>query len=160
VCSSDLKALLNKLALEGMSRRYGDQNLEAKKRVEKEIKVIDDLGFSAYFLITWDIIQYSNSKGFMHIGRGSGANSIVSYCLGITNICPIELNLYFERFLNPSRSSPPDFDIDWSWTDRDTILAYIFERFGYEHVAFCGTTVEFKYRSIIRELGKVFGLPK
>lgn len=154
------KALLNKLALEGMSRRYGDQNLEAKKRVEKEIKVIDDLGFSAYFLITWDIIQYSNSKGFMHIGRGSGANSIVSYCLGITNICPIELNLYFERFLNPSRSSPPDFDIDWSWTDRDTILAYIFERFGYEHVAFCGTTVEFKYRSIIRELGKVFGLPK
>ena len=96
----------------------------------------------------------------MHIGRGSGANSIVAYCLGITDICPLELDLYFERFLNLNRKSPPDFDIDWSWQDRDTILEYIFERFGREHVAFCGTIAEFKYRSIFREVGKVFGLPK
>jgi DNA polymerase-3 subunit alpha/error-prone DNA polymerase len=83
------------------------------------------LKFSGYFLINWDIIQYSNSMGFMHIGRGSGANSIISYCLGITNICPLELDLYFERFLNLNRKSPPDFDIDWSWKERDTILEYI-----------------------------------
>jgi len=154
------RTLLSKLAYEGMFKRYGNGNAEAIKRIEKELRVIDDLGFSGYFLITWDIIQFSNSEGFLHVGRGSGANSIVSYCLGITDICPIELDLYFERFLNPDRSSPPDFDIDWSWTDRDTILEYIFKRYGAEHVAFTGTTVEFKYRSIIRELGKVFGLPK
>src|SRR5690606_2266417 len=126
----------------------------------RELKVIDDLSFCGYFLITWDIVQYSNSMGFMHVGRGSGANSIVSYCLGITNICPIELDLYFERFLNANRKSPPDFDIDWSWQERDIILDYIFTKYGKEHVAFCGTNVEFKFRSIFRELGKVFGLPK
>ncbi|MBU7571478.1 MAG: DNA polymerase III subunit alpha, partial [Flavobacterium sp.] len=98
--------------------------------------------------------------GFLHIGRGSGANSIIAYCLGITDICPIELDLYFERFLNVNRKSPPDFDIDWSWKERDIILEYIFNRYGVEHVAFCGTNVEFKYRSIFREVGKVFGLPK
>jgi error-prone DNA polymerase len=152
--------LLSKLAYEGLERRYPTNQIEAKKRVEKELKVIADLGFAGYFLITWDIIQFSNSQGFIHIGRGSGANSIVSYCLGITDICPIELNLYFERFLNPDRTSPPDFDIDWSWKDRDAILDYIFQKYGQEYVAFCGTTVEFKYRSQFRELGKVFGLAK
>ncbi|AYN03547.1 DNA polymerase III subunit alpha [Flavobacterium sp. 140616W15] len=153
-------ALLTQLAFEGLEWRYGADNLVAKARVEKELKVIDELQFSGYFLITWDIIQYSNSCGFMHIGRGSGANSIVSYCLGITDICPIELDLYFERFLNLNRKTPPDFDIDWSWKERNTILEYIFKRYGADHVAFCGTNVEFKYRSIFREVGKVFGLPK
>lgn len=153
-------ALLTKLACEGMIRRYGQHNAEAEARVEKELKVINDLEFSGYFLITWDIVQYSISKGFLHIGRGSGANSIIAYCLDITNICPLELDLYFERFLNVNRKTPPDFDIDWSWRERDTILEYIFNKYGRDHVAFCGTTVEFKYRSIFREVGKVFGLPK
>jgi len=156
---SDIQ-LLTKLAHEGLFKKYGNHNPQAKARVEKELKVIDQLEFSGYFLITWDIIQYSNSQGFMHIGRGSGANSIVSYCLGITDICPIELDLYFERFLNLNRKSPPDFDIDWSWKERNTILRYIFDKYGADHVAFCGTNVEFKYRSIFREVGKVFGLPK
>ena len=154
------KELLTNLAFEGMDRRYGQGNREAIARIKRELEVIDQLEFSGYFLITWDIVRYSNSCGFMHIGRGSGANSIVSYCLGITDICPIELNLYFERFLNASRSSPPDFDIDWSHKDRDRILDYIFKRFDSKHVAFCGTIAEFKFRSKIRELGKVFGLPK
>jgi DNA-directed DNA polymerase III PolC len=153
-------ALLTTLAHQGLDWRYGNNNPDAKARVEKELKVIDELNFSGYFLITWDIIRYSNSRGFLHIGRGSGANSIVSYCLGITDICPIELDLYFERFLNVNRKSPPDFDIDWSWKERDTILEYIFNRYGADHVVFCGTNVEFKYRSIFREVGKVFGLPK
>lgn len=152
--------LLARLAYQGLERRYGKSDKVAAARIEKELKVIGDLEFAGYFLITWDIIRYSNSMGFMHIGRGSGANSIVAYCLGITDICPIELDLYFERFLNPTRKSPPDFDIDWSWQERDTILNYIFDRYGRDHVAFCGTNVEFKYRSIFREVGKVFGLPK
>lgn len=152
--------LLTTLAEQGLLWRYGKDNEQAKARMEKELKVIDQLEFSGYFLVTWDIIRYSNSQGFMHIGRGSGANSIIAYCLGITDICPLELDLYFERFLNLNRKSPPDFDIDWSWKERDTILKYIFSRYGSDHVAFCGTNVEFKYRSIFREVGKVFGLPK
>ena len=152
--------LLTSLAQQGLLWRYGKNNIQAKARVDKELKVIDQLEFSGYFLITWDIIRYSNSRGFMHIGRGSGANSIIAYCLGITDICPLELDLYFERFLNVNRKSPPDFDIDWSWKDRDVILEYIFNRYGKDYVAFCGTNVEFKYRSIFREVGKVFGLPK
>ena len=155
----DIK-LLTKLAEEGFCKRYDKDNIEAHKRVKRELKVIDELNFCGYFLITWDIVNYSYSRGFMHIGRGSGANSIIAYCLGITDICPLELDLYFERFLNLNRKSPPDFDIDWSWAERDEILTYIFDKFGREHVAFCGTNVEFKYRSIFREVGKVFGLPK
>ncbi|KXH84896.1 DNA polymerase III subunit alpha [Chryseobacterium kwangjuense] len=157
--AEDLK-LLTRLAYAGLDRRYGRNHEQAIVRIEKELKVIDELNFSGYFLITWDIIRYSDSMGFMHVGRGSGANSIVAFCLGITDICPIELDLYFERFLNENRKSPPDFDIDWSWAERDIILDYIFKRYGKEYVAFCGTNVEFKYRSIIREIGKAVGLPK
>ena len=156
---SDIK-LLKKLAYKGFSRRYHDDDRKAKARMDKELDVINQLNFCAYFLITWDIIQYSNRMGFMHVGRGSGANSIVAYCLGITDICPLELDLYFERFLNLNRKTPPDFDIDWSWQNRDTILKYIFDKYGKDHVAFCGTNVEFKYKSIFREVGKAFGLPK
>lgn len=156
---SDIKKL-TELAEKGFEWRYEKENTIARKRVEKELKVIDELEFSGYFLITWDIVRYSNSQGFMHIGRGSGANSIIAYCLGITDICPIELDLYFERFLNLNRKSPPDFDIDWSWKERNTILEYIFDKYGRDHVTFCGTNVEFKHRSIFREVGKVFGLPK
>ncbi|WP_322550186.1 DNA polymerase III subunit alpha [Flavobacterium psychraquaticum] len=155
----DIK-LLARLAYEGMIFRYGKDNKQAIARIEKELKVISELNFSGYFLITWDIVNYSLEQGFLHIGRGSGANSIIAYCLKITDICPLELDLYFERFLNINRKSPPDFDIDWSWRERDIILTYIFNKYGRDHVAFCGTNVEFKYRSIYREIGKVFGLPK
>ena len=113
----DDKLLLEKLAWDGMIYRYGKQNTEAKRRVKHELEIIDKLGFSAYFLITWDIVRYSMARGFYHVGRGSGANSVVAYCLKITNVDPIDLNLYFERFINPKRSSPPDFDIDYSWKE-------------------------------------------
>lgn len=152
--------LLSQLAYEGLAQRYPHNNRQAVERVEKELTVIDQLNFSGYFLITWDIVQYSKSMGFMHVGRGSGANSIIAYCLGISDICPLELDLYFERFLNLNRKTPPDFDIDWSWKNRDAVLEYIFTKYGKDHVAFCGTNVEFKRKSRFRELGKVFGLPK
>lgn len=157
---ADDDALLRLLAYEGLKKRYPERTKIIIDRIEKELKVIQEMNFAGYFLITLDIVKYSNSRGFLHVGRGSGANSIVSYCLGITEICPIELNLYFERFLNKNRNNPPDFDIDWSWQERDEILTYIFKRYGKEYVAFCGTNVEFKYRSIFREVGKAFGLPK
>src|SRR5664280_789466 len=156
----DDKLLLEKLAWDGMIYRYGKNNNEAKKRIKHELEIIDRLGFSSYFLITWDIISYSMARGFYHVGRGSGANSVVAYCLKITNVDPIDLNLYFERFINPKRSSPPDFDIDYSWKERDEVIDYIFKRYGYRHTALLGTMSTFRGKSIVRELGKVHGLPK
>jgi error-prone DNA polymerase len=156
----DDKLLLEKLAWDGMLYRYGKHNPEAKRRVKHELEIIDKLGFSAYFLITWDIVRYSMARGFYHVGRGSGANSVVAYCLKITNVDPIDLNLYFERFINPKRSSPPDFDIDYSWKERDEVIDYIFKRYGFAHTALLGTMSTFRGKSIVRELGKVHGLPK
>ena len=156
----DDKLLLEKLAWDGMVYRYGKQNAEAKKRIQHELEIIDNLGFSAYFLVTWDIVRYSMARGFYHVGRGSGANSIIAYCLKITNVDPIDLNLYFERFINPKRSSPPDFDIDYSWKERDEVIDYIFKRYGHGHTALLGTMSTFRGKSIVRELGKVHGLPK
>jgi DNA polymerase III alpha subunit len=152
--------LLTKLAWDGFRYRYGKKNAEAKARIEKELKIIHELGFGSYFLITWDIIRYARSRGYFHVGRGSGANSIVAYCLQITDVDPIELDLYFERFINPFRTSPPDFDIDFSWDERDEIIDYVFKRYGKEYVCLLATYVTFKDRSAYRELGKVFGLPK
>lgn len=155
----DDKQLLESLAYKGMLYRYGHGNKAAEERIKKELQVIHDLGFCAYFLITWDIIQHTMSNGIYHVGRGSGGNSIVAYCLKITDIDPIELNLYFERFINPQRTSPPDFDIDFSWKDRDRVHEYIFNKYG-NKTALLGTMNTFKDSSIIRELGKVYGLPK
>ncbi|MGV3597102.1 MAG: DNA polymerase III subunit alpha [Bacteroidota bacterium] len=156
----DDRQLLRKLAIDGVIQRYGKGNREAHKRALHELEVIENLGFEAYFLITWDIIRYSMSRGFFHVGRGSGANSIVAYCLRITDVDPIGLDLYFERFLNPKRTSPPDFDIDYSWKDRDDVHEYIFKRYGREHTALLGAISTFQRKGAVRELGKVYGLPK
>jgi len=157
--SGDMK-LLSKLAVNGCLRRYGERNKKAMSRTLRELKVIDQLGFSPYFLITWDIVRYAQTAGYHHVGRGSGANSIVAFNLNITDVDPLELDLYFERFINPHRSSPPDFDIDFSWDERDDVTDYIFKRYGKEHTALLATYNTFKGKSIIRELGKVLGLPK
>ncbi len=154
------KALLEKLAYEGLEKRFGTNGTNAKARIDHELEIINKMGFGSYFLITWDIVRFSMSKGIYHVGRGSGANSVVAYCLKITDVDPIKLDLYFERFLNPERSVPPDFDIDYCWKDRDVVLDYVFEKYGAKHTALLGTVTNFKGRSMIRELGKVFGLPK
>lgn len=156
----DDKLLLEKLAWDGMYQRYGKNNKEAEARVRKELEVINELGFSAYFLITEDMVRYSMRHGFSHVGRGSGANSVVAYCLKITDVDPIELDLYFERFLNSKRKTPPDFDIDYSWDERDQVFDYVFKRYGSKHTALLGMMSTLKDRSIIREIGKVYGLPK
>jgi DNA polymerase-3 subunit alpha len=154
------REMLHRLSREGLLYRYGSDHPEAEKRVENELAVIGQLGFTGYFLITWDIIRFARSKGYFHVGRGSGANSIVAYCLGITDVDPIELDLYFERFINIHRSSPPDFDIDFSWDEREEIQSYIFQKYTEEHTAMLGTYVTYQSSSVRRELGKVFGLPK
>ncbi len=150
--------LLEKLCREGLPYRYPEGGDHIQERLEKELELIREKGFVSYFLINWDIVSFARNKGFFYVGRGSGANSIVAYLLRITDVDPIDLDLYFERFINLYRTNPPDFDIDFSWKDREEMTQYIFERF--EHVALLGTYVTFKERGIIRELGKVFGLPK
>lgn len=152
------EALLLQLCEEGLPYRYPEAGPEIHARLQKELDLIREKNFVSYFLINWDIISYARSQGFFYVGRGSGANSVVAYLLRITDVDPIELDLYFERFINLYRVNPPDFDIDFSWRDREIITRYIFERF--QHVALLGTYVTFKARGVIRELGKVFGLPK
>lgn len=151
---------LRSLALEGFTRRYRQYNAYAMQRLLRELDVIAERQFEAYFLIALDVVQFARHKNFAHVGRGSGANSMVAYCLGITEVDPIELDLYFERFLNPYRSSPPDFDIDFSWKERDEVTAYMLHKYGAEHAALLATHTTFQSRSVVRELGKVFGLPK
>ena len=149
---------LKQLCKERLGTRYPIVSQGVKDRLKKELEAIHAMNFVGYFLINFDIITYARSKGYPYIGRGSGANSMVAYILGITNVDPIELDLFFERFINIYRSSPPDFDIDFSWKDRDDITRYIFERF--RNCALMGTYVTFQYRAVVRELSKVFGIPK
>jgi len=150
--------LLRQLCEDGMPYRYPHPDRALRERLEKEIDIIHKKGFVSYFLISWDIVRYAREKGYFYVGRGSGANSIVAYLLRITDVDPIDLNLFFERFINLYRKNPPDFDIDFSWTDRDDVTNYIFDRF--DHVSLLATYSTFQYRATIRELGKVFGLPK
>ena len=149
---------LRALCLEGIPYRYPALNKEILERIEKEIAIIAQKDFLSYFLIAWDFTSYARSKGFFYVGRGSGANSIVAYLLRITDVDPLELDLYFERFINLYRKSPPDFDIDFSWKDRDKIIEYLFET--YPNAAWLCTYNTFQYRATVRALGKVFGLPK
>lgn len=149
--------LIEKLCHEGLPYRYKVVDESIKNRLDKELQLIKKMGFVSYFLINWDIVSEARRRGFYYVGRGSGANSIVAYLLRITDVDPMELDLYFERFINLYRANPPDFDIDFSWKDRPAMTEYIFERFKY--VALLGTYVTFKERGVIRELGKVFGLP-
>lgn len=151
-------SLLWKESCKGLEKKYKSMTDEIKERLKMELSVISEMGFSNYFLIVYDIVKEAKKRGMMIIGRGSAANSLVAYCLDITQIDPIEQNLYFERFLNKARSSPPDFDIDFSWKERDEIIKYIFEKYGYENVAMISTTVTFRARSAFREVAKAFGI--
>ncbi|MBU0696683.1 MAG: DNA polymerase III subunit alpha [Bacteroidetes bacterium] len=152
---------LNLVALveDGAKYRYKHINQKVRDRIKNELQVIKEGNYISYFLINHDIISYAHKRGFYYIGRGSGANSIVAYCLKITDVDPIELDLYFERFINVFRKTPPDFDIDFSWQDRDEIIQYIFDKYSLEHTCLQATYTTFQANSTYRELGKVYGLP-
>ena len=154
--AADLQRL-QELCAEGLNYRYNTITDEIIARIEMEIDVIAEKNYLSYFLITHDFTSYARSKGYFYVGRGSGANSIVAYLLRITDVDPLELDLYFERFINLYRKNPPDFDIDFSWRDRDDVVRYIFER--YPNAAWLCTYSTFQYRACIHELSKVFGLP-
>lgn len=151
-------SLLWKISFAGLEKKYYPITDEAVKRLQYELEVIEELGFCDYFLVVADIAREAHSRNMMTVGRGSAANSLVAYCLGLTQVDPLKHNLYFERFLNRGRTSPPDVDIDFSWKERDAIVKYVFEKYGYEKVAMISTTVTFRGRSAFREVAKVFGV--
>jgi len=150
---------LSKIAFDGLRERYRPITPEALERLQYELSVIDQLGFSEYFLIVWDIVNYARKESIPVVGRGSAADSLVSYCLGITAVDPLAYGLYFERFLNLSRTDCPDIDVDLCWKGRDRVVRYVYDRYGADHVAMIATYNTYKSRSAFREIAKAFGLP-
>ncbi|WP_231714295.1 DNA polymerase III subunit alpha [Desulfosarcina ovata] len=146
---------LRRAAFAGARRRYGRELGEAVvERLEHELAIIARMGFSAYFLVVEEIVSQSPRT----CGRGSAAASLVAYCLGITNVCPVKHNLYFGRFLNPGRSDPPDIDVDFAWDERDAVIAGVLDRFA-GRSAMVASHILFQPRMALRETAKVFGMP-
>lgn len=146
--------ILRERCYAGAHRRYGVELHETVvDRIEHELRTIEHMGFSSYFLKVEEIVMRSPRI----CGRGSGAASIVAYCLGITNVCPVKFNLYFERFLNPGRKDPPDIDVDFAWDERDAAIASVLQQYR-GHSAMVASFAAFQPRMAIRETAKVFGL--
>ncbi len=154
-------ALLEKLAVEGMFYKLGPEPKPVyRERLRKELDIIKKMGYSSYFLIVWDFISYAKNRGIpVGPGRGSAAGSLVSYCLGITDIDPVKYNLLFERFLNPERISMPDIDVDFCKDKRSEIIGYVTEKYGKEHVAQIITFGTMAAKAAIRDVGRALDLP-
>ena len=153
------EAMLRRIALDGLRARYGDPPpAEAVERLEFELGVIEEMGFSSYFLIVWDFVSYAKENGIaVGPGRGSAAGSIVSYCLAITDLDPLAEGLIFERFLNPGRKSMPDIDIDFSVRGRERMIRYVGEKYGRESVAQIITFGKMAPRAATRDAARVLG---
>jgi DNA polymerase III subunit alpha len=153
------EAMLRRIADDGMRARYGDPiPAEARERLEFELGVIEEMGFSSYFLIVWDFVRYAKDNGIaVGPGRGSAAGSIVAYALTITDIDPLENDLLFERFLNPGRKSMPDIDIDFSVRGRERVIRYVAEKYGRESVAQIITFGKMAPRAATRDAARVLG---
>ncbi len=149
---------LRRLCLEGARRRYGRVGEAVRRRLRREWGLIEAKGFCEYFLVVNDIVRYAHRRRAPITGRGSGASSLVAYVLGITNVCPLSLDIPFERFLNEKRADFPDLDIDFCWRIRDDVIDYAFDRWGADHVAMVCTHNTFQGRSAFRETAKAMGL--
>jgi len=147
-----------KLTFEGVKRRYRPLSRRVIERLHYELDIIERLGFAPYFIIVWDIVNFARARDIPIMGRGSAANSLVAYALGITRVDPFKYDLYFERFLNSSRSDCPDIDLDICWRRRDQVVDYVYERYGSDHVAMIATFNTFQARSSVREVAKAMGL--
>ncbi len=148
-----------KLCFAGAQRRYRPLRPEVLSRLTHELGVIEKLHLAPYFLLVWEIVEEAKRRGIPAVARGSAASSMVTYCLGISCVCPLRWGLYFERFLNEQRGDCPDIDIDICGARRDELLDYVYERWGEEHVAMIGSFVTMHARLAIREIAKVFGVP-
>jgi len=149
-----------KKSFEGATERYKPLTREVTQRLQYELDVIHRLGFAEYFLIVKDIVDFCHAEHIPCVGRGSAADSLVSYVLQITQVDPIRHNLYFERFLNPERSDPPDIDVDLCWKNRDRVIEYVYDKYSKQRTAMICTFNTFQNRSAIRDVAKTHGLPE
>jgi DNA polymerase-3 subunit alpha len=160
-----LESFLAEQATRGLERRFEElpptvDHRTYRERLERELAIIQRMGFAGYFLIVWDFIRFAKDHGIpVGPGRGSGAGSLVAYSLRITDIDPIFYGLLFERFLNPERVSMPDFDVDFCMNRRDEVIEYVVEKYGRERVAQIAALGQLKARSVIKDVGRVLGLP-
>ena len=150
----DAYTYLEQESEKGAIWRYGKITPKVRKRLDYELSIISEKGFSPYFLVVADIVRHAPRT----CGRGSAAASLVSYCLGITHVDPIRYDLFFDRFLNPGRIDPPDIDVDFPWDERDDVLNFIFKKYGKDCTAMIANHNGFRSRSAVREVAKVFGL--
>lgn len=152
---------LRSLCQRGLVRRYPRDKGEARERLDMELRIIEAMGFSSYFLICWDLVRFARGQGIaVGPGRGSAGGSIVSYLLDITRVDPLAFNLYFERFLNPGRVSMPDIDMDFCYLRRDEVFAYAIQRYGRDHTCQIATYSTFGPRGSLRDAGRALGLPR
>jgi DNA polymerase III subunit alpha len=147
-----------KLCFEGARQRYQPLRPEVLARLTHELEVIHRCNLAPYFLLVWDIVEEARRRGIPAVARGSAASSMVTYCLGISRVCPLRWGLYFERFLNEQRGDCPDLDLDICGARRDELLEYVYKRWGAEHVAMIASFVTMHARLAVREVAKVFGL--
>ena len=152
--------MLRRLCEAGLAERYNPVTPQARERLEYEIGVITRMGYVDYFLIVWDFINYARSQGIVvGPGRGSGAGSIVAYCLHITQLDPLKYSLLFERFLNPERVSMPDIDVDFCYERRQEVIDYVARKYGADHVSQIITFGTMSARAVVRDVGRVLGYP-
>ena len=127
--------------------------------IHEELRLIEKMDYARYFLTLFDIVEFARKRGILCQGRGSAANSVVCYCLGITAVDPTEIRLLFARFISENRAEPPDIDVDFEHERREEVIQYLYERYGRDRAAICATVIHYRPRSAIREVGKVLGLP-
>src|SRR5271168_1456040 len=148
-----------KLCFAGAQKHYRPLRPDVLSRLTHELGVIEKLHLAPYFLLVWEIVEEAKRRGIPAVARGSAASSMVTYCLGISCVCPLRWGLYFERFLNEQRADCPDIDIDICGARRDELLDYVYEHWGAEHVAMIGSFITMHARLAVREVAKVFGVP-
>ena len=149
------------LAWNGLRQKFGPNPSDAhRKLLEHELRLVEKMGYAPYFLTVNSIVQYARSQEIVCQGRGSAANSVICFALGITSIDPIEHKLLFERFISEERHEPPDIDVDFEHERREEVIQWIYEHYGHEHAALTAVVSRFRSRGAIREVGKALGLPE
>jgi error-prone DNA polymerase len=153
---------LRKLTEAGFERRFAKETEAARRgirtQVERELKLIEDMKVEAFFLTVHDIVEFARSREILCQGRGSAANSAVCYCLGITEVNPMQAQLLFERFISRERNEPPDIDVDFEHQRREEVMQYIYAKYGRERAALTATVIRYRPRSALRDVGKALGL--
>ena len=150
---------LRQLTLNGARERYGETvPPEVAGQLDKELALVDELDYCGYFLTMWEIVQFCQRSQILCQGRGSAANSVVCFCLGITAIDPVKMDLLFERFMSKERAEPPDIDLDIEHQRREEVIQWVYDRYGRHRAAMVANVVRYRTRSALREVGKVLGV--